>query len=236
VLIALSCLIVGQTFFLLAWFIDWSIEFLYRAQRFLILHVTLGSDWLYKAVGRFQGMPPKRNVRLLWRPIMWARGRKVPFEIRPLLKCQRMAATQILKSKYGVTPSKGQWEGVDQEWQAWLAVLGKTPTGVREAFLTMRTFLACGLAELAALCIVSALQNRYFATMTGVLLAAGCFQSISFARRRGEPVRANLIRLLTLMEELAVARRETPKERTDSNKADNISFDTDDSDNGRQED
>ncbi len=119
VIFVVSCLIVGQTFFLLAWFTDWSIEFLYRAQRYLILHVTLGSDWLYKAVGRLQGMPPKRNVRLLWRPIMWARGKKVPFEIRPVLKCQRMAATQILKPKYGVAPCNGQWEWVDQQRQAW---------------------------------------------------------------------------------------------------------------------
>jgi hypothetical protein len=58
---------------------------------------------------------------------MWARGKKVPFEIRPILKCQRMAATQLLKRKFGVTPSKGQWEWVDQEWQAWLSVLGKAP-------------------------------------------------------------------------------------------------------------
>src|SRR5712691_2931055 len=62
-----SCLIVGQTFFLVAWFADWLIDFLFRAQRYLILHLTLGSDWLYRAVGRLQGMPPKRNVRHLWR-------------------------------------------------------------------------------------------------------------------------------------------------------------------------
>jgi hypothetical protein len=36
---------------------------------------------------------------------MWARQKKVPFEIRPVLKCQRMAATQLLKRKYGITPS-----------------------------------------------------------------------------------------------------------------------------------
>jgi hypothetical protein len=166
-LFAISCLIVGQTFFLLAWFTDWIIDFLYRAQRFLVLRMTLGSDWLYKAVGKLQGMPPNMNFRHLWRPIMWAREKRVPFEIRPILQCQRMAATQLLKRKFGVTPSKGQWEWVDREWQAWLAVLGKAPAGLRESFLTMRTFLGCGIAELAALYIVPTLQNRYFAPVGG---------------------------------------------------------------------
>jgi len=115
VLFLASCLIVGQTFFLLAWFFDWLTDFLYCAQRYLLLQLTLGSDWLYKAVGRLQGMPRKRNVRHLWRIIMWARMKKTPFEIRPVLKCQRMAATQLLKRKYGVAPSKGQWEWVDRE-------------------------------------------------------------------------------------------------------------------------
>jgi hypothetical protein len=200
---AISCLIIGQTFFLLAWFADWLIDFLYRAQRYLLLHLTLGSDWLYRAVGRLQGMPPKRNVRRLWRIIMWARQKKVPFEIRPVLKCQRMAATQLLKRRYGVIPSAGPWEWVDQEWQAWLAVLGKAPAGFREPFLTMRTFLGCGLAELAAMYVVPALRNPYFITMIAVLLAAGCFQSLSLAKYRREPIRSSLTRLLLLMEELA---------------------------------
>jgi hypothetical protein len=211
-LFAASCLVVGQTFFLLAWFADWLINSLYRFQRYLVLHATLGSDWLYKAVGRLQGMPPKRNVRHLWRPIMWARGKKVPFEIRPVLKCQRMAATELLKRKYGITPSKGQWEWVDQEWQAWLSILGKAPPTFREAFLSMRTFLGCGLAELAALYICPALRNRYFVAITAVFLVAGCFQSLDFARRRGEPIRRSLSLLLALLEELSEVASTTTKD------------------------
>lgn len=214
VVFLVSCLIVGQTFFLLAWFSDWLIDFLYRAQRYLILHLTIGSDWLYRAAGRFQGMPPKRNIRYLWRIIMWARMNKAPFEIRPVLKCQRVAATRLLKRKYGVTPSKGQWEWVHQEWQAWLAVLGKTPAGFREAFLSMRAFLGSGLAELAAMYIEPTLRNRYFVAMTGTLLVAGCFQSLSLTKRRREPMRFSLMRLLMLMEELA----ETSREGTDVKK------------------
>lgn len=228
ILFAASCLVVGQTFFLAAWFLDWSIDLLYRAQRYLIFHATLGSDWLYRFLGRLQGIPPKRYFRHIWPPIMWARGKKIPFEVRPVLKCQRMAATQILKRKFGVTPSKGQWEWVDQEWQAWLAVLGMTPSGVKEMFLTMRTFLACGLAELAVLYTSPALRNRYFTAMVGVLLAAGCFQSISFARRRGEPVRANIIRLLTLMEELSTTRKEKKGAESPVNGASTITLDVGD--------
>ena len=67
----------------------------------------------------------------------------------------------------------------------------------------MRTFLGSGFAELAAMYIEPALWNRYFGTMTGVLLAAGCFQSLSLAKHRIEPMRFSLTRLLLLMEELA---------------------------------
>jgi hypothetical protein len=63
-LFAASCLVVGQTFFLLAWFTDWTIEFLYRTYWFLILHLTLGSNWLYKACqGRSKSRPLWRSKR-----------------------------------------------------------------------------------------------------------------------------------------------------------------------------
>jgi hypothetical protein len=208
-----SCLVIGQTFFLLAWAIDWLIDSLYGAVRLLIFRLTLGSDWLYRAVGRLQGMPPKRNVRLLWRIITWARQERFPFKMRATLKCQRMAATQLLKLKYRVTPSKGQWEWVEEEWQAWLAVLGKAPAGFRESFLTMRTFLGCGLAEYAALYLVPELRNRYFAAMSDVLLIAGCFQSLSMAKRRREPTWFSLTRLLLVMEELADFASKSPENK-----------------------
>jgi len=161
---------------------------------------------------------------------MWARQKKIPFEVRPVLKWQRMAATPLLKRKYGVTPSNGQWEWVDREWQAWLAVLGKAPVGFRETYLAMRMFLGCGLAELAAMFMVPALRNRNFVVMTGVLLAAGCFQSLSFAKNRREPIRASLTRLLLVMEELADINRATTKDEkgTDSGARIAINADSDD--------
>jgi hypothetical protein len=161
---------------------------------------------------------------------MWARKKKIPFEIRPVLKCQRMAATELLKWKYRVTPSKGQWEWVDQEWQAWLAVLGKAPVGFRETFLTMRVFLGCGLAELAAMYIVLGLRNRYFVVMTGVLLAAGCFQSLSLARRRDEPIRSSLTRLLLVMEELAETSTASSKKEKSASSSPGVTISDDNED------
>ncbi|MGA2849538.1 MAG: hypothetical protein ABSE46_11115 [Terracidiphilus sp.] len=233
---ASSCLILGQTFFLLAWFVDWLIDFFYRSLRYLLLDLTLGSNWLYKLVGRMQGVPPKPNFRRLWRIIMWARQKKFPFEIRPVLKCQRMAATQILKRKYGVTPSTGAFHWVDQEWETWLAVLGKPPAGFRAAFLTMRTFLGCSLAEIAALYSVPALRNQYFLAMAGVLLAAGCFQSLSIARRRWEPMIGSLARLVVLMEELRETNAATPTEKKSATGGLALSISGDSDDSGKESD
>lgn len=198
-----SCLFVGQTFYFLAWFLDWTVDLGYRALRYLIFDLTLGSNWLYKAIGRWQGVPPKPSARRLWRPIMWARRKKVPFEVRPVLICQRTAALQLLRSKYGVSPRKGPASSVDEEWQAWLAVLGNPPPGLRESFFLMRVSLACGLAELTTLYLCADLRNRYFVTMCGTLLLAGIIQTISFARRRNEPIPQSLTRLASIMQELA---------------------------------
>jgi hypothetical protein len=203
IVFVLSCLIVGQTFYLLAWFFDWMVDLGYRALRYFVFYLTLGSDWLYKAVGRWQGMPPKPSARRLWRPIMWARGKKVPFEIRAVLICQRTAALQLLRRKYGVLPRKRPSSSVDEEWQAWLAVLGKAPPGLRESFFVMRVTLACGFAEFAALYVCPGLRNRIFVTMCATLLLAGVIQTISFARRRNEPIRQALTRLASIVQELA---------------------------------
>ena len=63
-------LIVGETFYLLAWFFDWMVDLGYRGLRYFVFDLTLGSHWLYKAVGRWQGMPPKPSARYIWRLIM----------------------------------------------------------------------------------------------------------------------------------------------------------------------
>jgi hypothetical protein len=138
------------------------------------------------------------------RIIMWARQKRFAFQIRPVLRCQHMAARQILIRKYGVTPMNGTLGGDEAEqWQAWLTVLGKTPVGLREAFLVTRTFLSCGLAEITALFLEPTLRNSYFIAISGVLLTAGFFQSVSLIRRQREPLRQSLTHLRFLMEELA---------------------------------
>jgi len=207
-----SCLVVGQTFFLLSWFVDLLINFAYGFTRYLI-RATFGSDWLYRVFGKLQGIPPKRNivVKSLSRMVMWGRKKRFPFEIRPVLKCQRLAATQLLVRRFGIDPSKGPWDWVDLEWQVWLSVLGKQPPVFREAFLTMRTFLGCGLAEISALYISPALRNRYFVAISVVFIISGCFQSLDFAKRRHEPMRSSLARLVSVLVELAETNTATKK-------------------------
>jgi len=136
-----SCLVIGQVFFLLSWFASVLIEAVYGFKRSLI-RATFGSDWLYRAFGRLQGIPPKRNIfiRSLSRMVFWGRGKRFPFEVRPVLHCQRLAATQLLIRRYGINPSRGLSEPVDLEWQVWLSILGKqAPPELREAFLMMRS-------------------------------------------------------------------------------------------------
>src|SRR5579872_5182960 len=61
ILFVASSLVVGQTFFLLAWFADLLIGSVYGFKWYFI-RATFGSNWLYLAVGRLRGLPPKRNI------------------------------------------------------------------------------------------------------------------------------------------------------------------------------
>lgn len=153
------------------------------------------------AFAKLQATRPKQNIftRTMSHIIMCARMQRSPFAIRPVLKCQRLAATQLLARRYGITPSKGSGELVDLEWQAWLLVLGKQPLRFRGVFLTMRTFIGCGLAELAALYFLSALRNRYFVAITMIFLASGVFQSWDFAKWTYEPMRGSIARLAAIL-------------------------------------
>lgn len=199
-----SCLLIGQIFFLLSWFASALIGSVYRFKRDLI-RATLGSDWLYRVFGRLQGIPPNRNmfIRFLSRMVFRGRRKRFPFEVRPVLHCQRLAATQLLIRRYGITPSKGLPGSVDSEWQVWLSILGKQPPGYREAFLAMLTFLGCGLAGLSALYISPALRNPYFVAMSVVFATYGCVQSWIFAKLNHDPMRQGLFRLMWLLAELS---------------------------------
>jgi hypothetical protein len=197
-----SCLIVGQTFYYAAWFVDWAVGSMYRFIRYFVFSLTLGSNWLYKAIGRWQGMPPKPFFRHVWRPVRWAREKKIPFNLRPIMTCQRRAALPLLTRKYGVNVPKYPSVQADDEWQTWMLVLGKMPQGLREFFLMTRVTMACGLAELGASDICPTLHNRYFAVVCGVFLLMGFTQTVSSVRRRFEPTRANIMTLAIVMEEL----------------------------------
>ena len=199
-----SCLVIGQTFLILSWSTSVLIGSAYAFKRNFV-PATFGSDWLYRAFGRLQGIPPKRNIfiRSLSRMVFWGRGRRFAFEVRPVLRCQRLAATQLLIRRYGITPSKGFSGSVDIEWQVWLAILGKQPPGYREALLAMRTFLGCGLAGLSALCVSPALRNSYFVVVSVVFAIYGSVQSWSFAKLKYDPMRHNLARLASVLVELA---------------------------------
>lgn len=132
---------IGHIFWALAWFADIFITFLYRL-KLSFIPTTLGSEWLYRAFARLQGVPPKRNlfVRSLSRIVMWGRGKKFPFNIRPVLYCQRVAARQLLMRRYGLSPSKGPGPLVDLEWQAWLSVIAKPSKRYNMAVFGARTF------------------------------------------------------------------------------------------------
>jgi hypothetical protein len=220
--------VVGQTFFLLSWAADLVIGSLYGFKRYFI-RATFGSDWLYRAFGRLQGIPPKRNIfiRSLSRMVMWGREKRFPFEIRPVLMCQRSAATQLLIRRYGITPNKGPWEQANLEWQVWLSILGKQPAAFREALLTMRTFLGCGLAELSALYISPALRNRYFFAIAVVFISFGCVQSLAFAKLKYDPMRQSLTRLVSVLVELAETNTAAKKEESGPDKRSSLTVNTD---------
>ena len=203
IIFAISCLLIGQVFFVSSWFVEMFVGSLCRFTRFAVIG-TLASNWLYRLFGRLQGVSPNRNlwIRLLSRAVFWGRGKKIPFEIRPVIKCHRMAATQLLRRRYGIDPSKGPWESVDLEWQVWSLVLGRQTQGIRETFLTMRAFLSCGLAEVVAIYVSPALRNRYFIVMAAVFMATGLFQAFGFARRRCNPIRDSFARLASVLSEL----------------------------------
>lgn len=204
VLFIVFAFFVGHIFWTLAWFADILITFLYRL-KLSFIPVTLGSDWLYRVFARLQGVPPKQNlfVRSLSRIVMWGRGKKFPYNVRPILHCQRVAAKQLLMRRYGLFPSEGPGNMVDLEWQAWLSVIPKPTKRYTMAMFSARTFLSCALTALAAWYITPALRNRYFLVPTVVLITSGAYQSWSYARSTYEPVIGSLGRLAWIMAELA---------------------------------
>lgn len=197
-------LIVGHVFFILSWVLYWLLNGLYRFGGFLV-KATIGSDWFYRLMPKIQGFPPKQTavIRFLWKAHMWGKEKRYAFNVRPVLRCQQLAAEQILKRRYGISPSRGHSELASQEWQVWVAVLDKPSPGLREAYLAMRTILACAITGFFAIGIEPQLRNCYFVFMSVVFAFAGVMGAWEFTKIAYQPKRGSIVRLGALLRELA---------------------------------
>ena len=140
VLFVFSCLLIGQTFFLLSWFADIFLSILYQLKRYFV-RITFASWWMYKWFGKLQGIPPKRNlfIRSLSGLIFRARIDKRASQRALVLRCWEEAALQLLKQRYGIDKTDSPPLLMDHEWEVWYSVLGKPPAILQEAVMTMRT-------------------------------------------------------------------------------------------------
>jgi hypothetical protein len=167
---------------------------------------------------------------------MWGRKKRFPFEIRPILKCQRLTAKELLARRYGIRPSEGPSEWVDLEWQVWLSVLWKPLPVSRQAVLTVRTLLGCGLAAFSALYISPVLRNRYFIVFAVTFVASGCFQLVEVSRWRYEPMRNSLSRLASMLTELAEVNAATRKDHDGSEGGASLTLSADTKEDGLSHD
>lgn len=204
VLFFASGLFIGQGFFLTAWIVDLVIASAVALWRSAI-RITFGSQWLYRSFGKMQGVPPKRTIIIRWlsRLIFWARGHEFSTKARPVLKCLHIATRRLLKVRYGIDRRHDLLD--DGEWGVWYSALGKPLRGFQEASMVSRTFLACGLAGLAALYASPALRGRYFISLCLIFTFAGCFISVDLVRWRINPVRQSMERLRSVLLELSEA-------------------------------
>jgi hypothetical protein len=227
VLFVLACLVIGQTFFLLSWFADIFLSILYQLKRYFV-RITFASWWMYKWFGKLQGIPPKRNlfIRSLSGLIFRARIDKQASQRALVLRCWDEAAMRLLKQRYGIDKTDSHRLLMDHEWEVWYSVLGKPPAMLQEAVMTMRTIFGCGLAALSALYVSPGLRNRYFITIAVVLTVSGCYQLFDLAKWRQDRVRVGLVRLRSVLTELAETKGDAPSATDDSEKGFEIAIDS----------
>jgi hypothetical protein len=204
VLFLISCLVIGQVFFLMSWFADMLIGFGYVLARYFI-RITLGSQWLYRLFAKLQGIPPRRNIfiRLLSWMIFRTRNRMYSIEPRPVIKCLHLVVTELLKRRYGIDRNWERWSSDGSEWGVWYSVLGKPPTTAQEALMTMRTILGCGLAGFSALYVSPTLRGLYFIILCVVFTLSGCYLSFDLVKWRMDPLRSSFARLRSVLLELS---------------------------------
>ncbi len=125
---------------------------------------------------------------------------------------------RLLKHRYGIDKSDSHRLLMDQEWEVWYSVLGKPPAMIQEAMMTMRTIFDCGLAALSALYAAPGLRNPYSVTIAAVLTLSGCYQLSDLAKWRQDRVRVGLVRLRSVVTELAETKGDAASATDDSDK------------------
>jgi hypothetical protein len=221
-------LFIGQGFWIAAGIVNLLIGFVFALWRSAIQN-TFGSTWLYRYFGKLQGMPPKRTVfiRSLSRLIFWAREQAVfPTGVRPVMKCEYIAARHLLKARYGIDR---KFSGpVDEgEWKVWNSVLGKPLPDYREASIVSRAILGCGLAGFTALYALPVLRERYFIALCALFTFAGLYTSVDLARWRFNPLRWVTAKLKSVLLEISETSNATVKATGDSAEVLNASADAD---------
>ena len=211
-LFTFSSFVVGQTFFLAAWFVEVALVFVYRLPGFC-MKITFGSHWMYKLLGKAQRKGPNRNAFL--RVFSWlifrARTDRRESATKMVLKCWRTAAVKLLEL-YGFDHDESHQLLSGPEGEAWYAILGKPSAQLQESLMVMRTILGCGLALIAAIYVSPDVRNRFVASVAIVFTAAGCFQLLSLIRWQENSTQMALVRLKSVLREISELSGDSKKE------------------------
>jgi hypothetical protein len=195
--------VIGHVFMLLAWFAELFLSAAYRIWR-AVIRITFGSRTFYKWLAKIPRPPDKRGifVRLYSRAVFAARMPRRYEQAQPAVKCLSLASKHLLKRRYGIDVIDSL-SPMREEWYVWFSVLGKPPNNIREEVTMMRTTLGCGLAGYLALPFAPSLHTWYFLGACTVFAVTGLYMTWSHLLWRTDPVRLNLLRLQSVLLDLA---------------------------------
>jgi hypothetical protein len=198
-----SAFVIGHVFMQLAWLVELLMSAAYWVWQFGI-RITFGSHTFYKWLVKIQQPPNKRGffVRLFSWAIFAARMPKRYVRARPVMTCLGLASKELLKKRYGIDVIESLSPN-GEEWHVWYSVLGKPLKRVAEGITIMRTSLGCGLAGFLTLPFAPSLWTWYFLGACGVFTATGLYMTWSQIRWRTDPVKLNLLRLQSVLLDLA---------------------------------
>jgi hypothetical protein len=223
-----SCWVVGQIFFLAAWFAEVLVSSGLR-----LIHMVFASRWLYRAFGKVQGFPSRRNllIRSLSRIFFHLRMKRHPPQLDIVRRCRRLAAEQLLKRGYGIDLNTEPWSSsTADEWEVWSAVLGKPLRWYSEVQMGTRTIVSCGIAMLSALFVTPALREPIVIVGCAVLTLAGCVQLWMFASWTHDPINVGFFRLRSVLAELSEANSKLADDRDSSEQGLRVAIDANDKD------